>query len=92
MTTRGRHVAQAETALGVRCGGCAPDGSVSLQGVYCLGYCYASPAALDGHLPRVGPSLGGLLEAPGGQGAEIRRGAPPATPACPPLRRSRTAA
>ncbi|GII24838.1 hypothetical protein Pme01_44350 [Planosporangium mesophilum] len=62
VSTLGRHVTQAETALGVPCDGCASDGSVSLQGVHCLGYCYASPAALDGDRPRTGPSLGGLLE------------------------------
>ncbi|MCY9783442.1 NAD(P)H-dependent oxidoreductase subunit E [Nocardiopsis sp. EMB25] len=57
-TTRGRHAERLEAALGVRRGECAADGSVSLQGVYCLGFCYASPAAMDGTTPRVGPVLG----------------------------------
>jgi bidirectional [NiFe] hydrogenase diaphorase subunit len=33
------------------------DGSVSLQPVYCLGYCYGGPAALDGETPCAGPDL-----------------------------------
>jgi bidirectional [NiFe] hydrogenase diaphorase subunit len=33
------------------------DGSVSLQPVYCLGYCYGGPAALDGEIPCAGPDL-----------------------------------
>ena len=33
------------------------DGSVSLEAVYCLGYCYAVPAALDGEDPCAGPDL-----------------------------------
>jgi NADH-quinone oxidoreductase subunit F len=65
VATGGEHVPQLEQVLGVRRGECAPDGSVSLQAVRCLGYCYASPAALDGHVPRVGPDLGGLLDSAG---------------------------
>ncbi|MGH3390681.1 MAG: NAD(P)H-dependent oxidoreductase subunit E [Actinomadura sp.] len=80
VATGGRHVAQAEAAFGVKCGACAPDGSLSLQGVYCLGYCYASPAALDGRVPRVGPGLGGLLPQPPVAGAarQATRPEPPA--------------
>ncbi len=76
-STGGRHLAALEQALGVRRGECAADGSVSLQGVRCLGYCYASPAALDGKQPRTGPDLGGLLTA-----GEARPGAvrPPPEP------------
>ncbi|RCV52036.1 NAD(P)H-dependent oxidoreductase subunit E [Marinitenerispora sediminis] len=69
---RGRHIRRLEEGFGVRCGGCAPDGSVSLAKVYCLGYCYAAPSALDGELPCTGAGLGGLLPAgtaaPGGPG------------------------
>jgi len=53
----GGHVPAVEDALSVRAGTCAPDGSVSLQAVHCLGYCYDGPAALDGDQPRVGPDL-----------------------------------
>jgi NADH:ubiquinone oxidoreductase subunit F (NADH-binding)/NADH:ubiquinone oxidoreductase subunit E len=53
----GRNVAQAESALGIECGQASQDGSVSLTGAYCLGCCYASPAALDGNVPRAGPDL-----------------------------------
>ncbi len=35
----------------------AADGETSTQPVYCLGYCYAGPAALDGEEPRAGPDL-----------------------------------
>lgn len=94
VATGGQHVARLERALGVRRGECAPDGSVSLQAVRCLGYCYASPAALDGDVPRVGPDLGGLLDsasigsasaagsatAAGGAGAGVGAGTPPAIP------------
>jgi NADH:ubiquinone oxidoreductase subunit F (NADH-binding) len=53
----GRHLPEVETALGVQVGACAPDGSVSLQRVHCLGYCHGGPAALDGDLPRAGADL-----------------------------------
>ncbi|MGI8334294.1 NAD(P)H-dependent oxidoreductase subunit E [Actinomadura scrupuli] len=67
VSTLGRHIDRLEVALGVGRGDRAPDGSVSLQVVHCLGYCYASPAALDGRVPRAGPALDGLLtEATGG--------------------------
>ncbi|GDY33802.1 NAD(P)H-dependent oxidoreductase subunit E [Gandjariella thermophila] len=72
--TGGRHVAQAEAALGVRCGQCEPSGSVSLDAVYCLGYCYASPAALDGNQPVVGCDV-----------AERLASGPPASAAAPPV-------
>src|SRR6266545_1329212 len=61
VTTLGGHVSRLEQVLAVRAGQCAADGSVSLQSVRCLGYCYASPAALDGQRPGVGEHLGGLL-------------------------------
>ncbi|MGW3470811.1 NADH-ubiquinone oxidoreductase-F iron-sulfur binding region domain-containing protein [Saccharopolyspora sp. NPDC000995] len=51
----------AEAALGVECGGTNADRSLSLAAVYCLGYCYASPAALDGRTPVIGPDLGPRL-------------------------------
>ncbi|MDA3644291.1 NAD(P)H-dependent oxidoreductase subunit E [Saccharopolyspora indica] len=51
----------AEAALGVAPGHTSPDGSVSLTEVHCLGYCYASPTALDGHTPITGPDLGERL-------------------------------
>jgi NADH:ubiquinone oxidoreductase subunit F (NADH-binding)/NADH:ubiquinone oxidoreductase subunit E len=53
----GKHVARVSEALGVPVGGCCEDGSVSLQEVHCLGYCYAGPAALDDDEPRVGADL-----------------------------------
>jgi len=44
-------VAQAEAWLGVRMGGTAPDGSVTLEPVYCLGLCATAPSAmLDGRV------------------------------------------
>ncbi|WP_422733146.1 NAD(P)H-dependent oxidoreductase subunit E [Micromonospora sp. WMMD558] len=61
---QGEHTARLERALGVRLGERAADGSVSLQGVRCLGYCYDSPAALDGELPASGETLGGLFGDP----------------------------
>lgn len=55
--TGGRHVTETADALGVGIDQCAADGSVSLQSAHCLGYCYASPAALDDDAPRVGGTL-----------------------------------
>ncbi|MBI5780177.1 MAG: NAD(P)H-dependent oxidoreductase subunit E [Rhodocyclales bacterium] len=44
-------IAQAERLLGVFLGGDTPDGRFSLEGVYCLGLCGCSPAAmLDGQV------------------------------------------
>lgn len=44
-------IAQAEQRLGVPLGGDTPDGRFSLEGVYCLGLCGCSPAAmLDGQV------------------------------------------
>ena len=37
---------QAETRLGVRMGATAPDGSVTLEPVYCLGLCATAPSAM----------------------------------------------
>lgn len=53
----GRHVGEIEQALGVRSGTVAADGSVSLQPVRCLGYCYAGPACLDGDVPHTGADI-----------------------------------
>jgi NADH:ubiquinone oxidoreductase subunit F (NADH-binding)/NADH:ubiquinone oxidoreductase subunit E len=60
----GQHIAGLERLLGVRLGECAADGSVSLQGVRCLGYCYDSPAMLDGQQAGSGELLGGLFGDP----------------------------
>jgi formate dehydrogenase iron-sulfur subunit len=57
----GRHLPEVEQALGVPAGGCSPDGAVSLQSVFCLGYCYAGPAALDGERPLAGADLAAQL-------------------------------
>lgn len=40
----------------------ARDSGASCQRVYCLGYCYGCPAALDGEEPRVGSDLVAQLE------------------------------
>ena len=53
----GQHVAEVEQALSVSVGACREDGSVSLQAVRCIGYCYAAPALLDGTVPHAGPTL-----------------------------------
>jgi NADH:ubiquinone oxidoreductase subunit F (NADH-binding)/NADH:ubiquinone oxidoreductase subunit E len=53
----GQHVADVEQALGVSVGACREDGSISLQAVRCIGYCYAAPALLDGTVPHAGPTL-----------------------------------
>jgi NADH:ubiquinone oxidoreductase subunit F (NADH-binding)/NADH:ubiquinone oxidoreductase subunit E len=53
----GRHLPADERELGLSRGDSAPDGSASLQPVYCLGYCYAGPAALDNEHACVGPDL-----------------------------------
>jgi len=46
-----RLAARAATRLGVAMGGTAPDGSVTLEPVYCLGLCATAPAAmLDGRV------------------------------------------
>jgi NADH-quinone oxidoreductase subunit F len=55
--TGGAHIEGIEQALAVRRDEISTDGEVSLQPVYCLGYCYASPAALDGDHPRAGSDL-----------------------------------
>lgn len=61
--TSGRHPAEVAQALGVKEGQCTPDGTLSLQGVHCLGLCYASPAALDADVPVVGRDLAAQLSA-----------------------------
>ena len=53
----GEHLGAAAKALGAAVGEASDDGSVSLQPVYCLGYCYGGPAALDGERPCAGPDL-----------------------------------
>jgi len=55
--TGGRHVGEVEAEVGVGIGECASDGSVSLQAVHCLGYCYAGPAALMNDEPLTGRSM-----------------------------------
>ena len=59
--TAGAHVAEVEAALGVETGRRAADGSVSLQAVRCLGYCFAGPAALDGDQACAGADLAAQL-------------------------------
>lgn len=59
--TRGGQVGAVESALGVKVGRRTPDGSVSLQAAHCLGYCYASPAALDDEQPCAGETLAAQL-------------------------------
>ena len=71
--TSGHHVRQVEDALGVQSGHCAPDGSVSLQGVHCLGYCYTSPAVLDDGVPVVGPGLAHRLSSVDGAHPAVPR-------------------
>ncbi|CAM01731.1 NADH:ubiquinone oxidoreductase subunit F (NADH-binding) [Saccharopolyspora erythraea NRRL 2338] len=61
VSSYGRNVAQVEAALGLRCGMRDPEGIVSLDGAYCLGHCYASPAALNGSTPMTGRRLGERL-------------------------------
>jgi NADH:ubiquinone oxidoreductase subunit F (NADH-binding)/NADH:ubiquinone oxidoreductase subunit E len=55
--TGGEHVGDAAEALGAAPGGRSAGGEVSVQPVYCLGYCYAGPAALDGERPCAGSNL-----------------------------------
>lgn len=59
--TGGRQVGAVESVLGVQVGHSSPDGSVSLQAAHCLGYCYTSPAALDGDQPCAGATLAAQL-------------------------------
>jgi NADH-quinone oxidoreductase subunit F len=78
-STQGQHIRDLERVLGVRRGTCAADGSVSMQAVRCLGYCYDSPAVLDGGRAGTGHDLGGLLDAPGANGGatDLTAGPPP---------------
>jgi NADH:ubiquinone oxidoreductase subunit F (NADH-binding)/NADH:ubiquinone oxidoreductase subunit E len=55
--SQGRHLPAVERELGLSRGECSPDGAVSLQPVYCLGYCYGGPAALDDERACAGPDL-----------------------------------
>lgn len=57
----GRHLAEAAGACGVAADAVSADGSVSLQTVRCLGYCYSGPAALDGDIPCTGAALADQL-------------------------------
>lgn len=59
--TGGTHLAAVEAAVGVTAGSRSGDGSVSLQEVHCLGYCYSGPAALDGGEPHAGQDLADQL-------------------------------
>ncbi|HSO90049.1 MAG TPA: NAD(P)H-dependent oxidoreductase subunit E [Arthrobacter sp.] len=59
--TAGGHVAEVEAALGVETGRRTADGSVSIQAVRCLGYCFAGPAALDGEQACAGADLAAQL-------------------------------
>lgn len=59
--TAGNHVAEVEAALGVETGRRTADGSVSIQAVRCLGYCFAGPAALDGEQAHAGADLAAQL-------------------------------
>ena len=65
----GRHVSEVERAFGVSGGILSEDGSVSLQAVRCLGFCYAAPALLDGTVPHAGPELATKLT----RGERMRR-------------------
>ncbi len=53
----GTHIAELAEELGAPPGGLSEDGETSLQPVYCLGYCYGGPSALDGEEPHAGPDL-----------------------------------
>jgi NADH:ubiquinone oxidoreductase subunit F (NADH-binding)/NADH:ubiquinone oxidoreductase subunit E len=53
----GEHLDATAAALGAPLGGVSADGECSLQPVYCLGYCYGGPAALDGGEPCAGADL-----------------------------------
>ncbi|MES4903198.1 MULTISPECIES: NAD(P)H-dependent oxidoreductase subunit E [unclassified Streptomyces] len=57
----GQHLTDVEHGLGIPEGTASPDGETSFQGVRCLGYCYAGPAALDGDTPCTGRTLAAQL-------------------------------
>ncbi|MEU4259338.1 NAD(P)H-dependent oxidoreductase subunit E [Streptomyces fradiae] len=57
----GRPPSDVEEVLGVAVDSVSADGGTSAQGVRCLGYCYAGPAALDGDAARTGPTLAAQL-------------------------------
>ncbi|MDI2124775.1 NAD(P)H-dependent oxidoreductase subunit E [Yinghuangia seranimata] len=57
----GRHLAEAADACGAAPDTVSEDGTVSLQTVRCLGYCYAGPAALDGGTACTGATLADQL-------------------------------
>jgi NADH-quinone oxidoreductase subunit F len=77
--TAGRHVERLTEAAANGDAG----GPVSVQGVYCLGFCYASPAALDGATPRTGADLGGLLPPSPGAGIPPAEGLADSAPPIP---------
>jgi NADH-quinone oxidoreductase subunit F len=80
-STQGEHIRDLERLLGLRRGEYAADGSVSLQAVRCLGYCYDSPAAMDGTRAGTGRNLGGLLGPPAIDGLPTGlNGTPPPIP------------
>ncbi|MFI7707398.1 NADH-ubiquinone oxidoreductase-F iron-sulfur binding region domain-containing protein [Nonomuraea sp. NPDC049480] len=64
-----RHLAEIQHALGLDGGDPQPE--VSVQTVRCLGYCYASPACLDGETPCVGPDVADQVA------GRVRPNAPP---------------
>jgi formate dehydrogenase iron-sulfur subunit len=53
----GEHIDAVAGRLGVEPGAVSDDGETSLETVYCLGYCYGGPAALDGEVPCAGSDL-----------------------------------
>ena len=55
--TRGSHLDEAARELEVAPGTVSEDGNVSLEAVYCLGYCYGGPSALEWERPLAGPDL-----------------------------------
>jgi NADH:ubiquinone oxidoreductase subunit F (NADH-binding)/NADH:ubiquinone oxidoreductase subunit E len=57
----GKQVDDVSAELGVAPGSVSEDGEVSLQTVYCLGYCYGGPAALDDGSPCAGADLAAQL-------------------------------
>lgn len=71
-----------EAALGVREGETSADGAVSLEGVYCLGRCHASPAAQveDAVHDRLTPASVAALAADLDRAS--RADAPPSAPEC----------
>jgi bidirectional [NiFe] hydrogenase diaphorase subunit len=57
----GTHISEVARELGVEPGGVSEDAETSLEPVYCLGYCYDGPAALDGETVSAGHDLAAQL-------------------------------